>query len=263
MSVDTFDGRELEGFYNLVIDRVKDGWSQLYAAVIMTYVKMFIRWAWRNKILANLPRNLREMSIKIDRVRPKTMPIEELKGLLAGAKGRTKLFLLLMLNTGANQIDIAELKPCEVDWEKGRIIRKRTKTADKENVPIVNYKLWNETFSLLKEYGLQYGERLFLNDNGNPLVQIEIKEDGSPKRIDNIKSAYSRLCKRLKVPCSPLKLLRATSGSLLFNNGEFRDLYDLLLDHAPRGVGQKHYADPNDTILDKAIDWLAVQYGIK
>jgi integrase len=230
----------------------------------MTYAKMFIRWAWRKEILANLPRNLNELTIKIDPKRPETLDIEnEVKPLLLGANGRTKLFLMLMLNTGMTQIDISELKPEEVNWEEGRIIRKRTKTQHNENVPIVNYKIWDEAFSLLKEYGHKEGERVILNKNGTPLVKIDMKEDGTRKRIDAIRLAYSRLCLRLKVPCRPLKLLRNTSATLLYNKEEYRDLYDILLDHAPKGIGQKHYADAGKGILDKALAYLGQQYGIR
>ncbi len=269
VSVEQFNASHLDQFQKLLMANLENGkWSDSYCASLATYAKMFVRWLWESNIIQDLPRNIRKVGIKIETKKPKTFTIDEIKILLTGAKGRTKLFLLLMLNTGANQRDIAELKPSEVDWETGRIIRKRTKTHKRGNVPVVNYKLWKETFDLLKQFGKRNGERVLLNEDGNPLLSIGFKEldgkiDGTGKRIDNIKSAYDRLCNRLKIkPTKPLKTLRATSGSMLFNEGRFRGLEELLLDHAPMGVGQKHYDALSDSILDEAIDWLGVQFGV-
>jgi len=63
--------------------------------------------------------------------------------------GRTRLYILLMLNTGCTQVDISELKQSEVDWQRGRITRKRSKTAKHESAPVVEYPLWQETFVLI------------------------------------------------------------------------------------------------------------------
>ncbi|NTV80798.1 MAG: hypothetical protein HGA24_05170, partial [Candidatus Aminicenantes bacterium] len=56
-----------------------------------------------------------------------------------------------MLNCGMTQKDVSDLLVSEVDWDEGRIIRKRSKTADVENVPVVNYLLWPETIRLLRQ----------------------------------------------------------------------------------------------------------------
>ena len=74
--------------------------------------------------------------------------------MLAGCDGfsdKTKLYLLLMLNCGMYQNDIAELLDEEVNWKNGTITRARSKTRDR-NGPVVTYKLWPETFALLKKH---------------------------------------------------------------------------------------------------------------
>ena len=58
-----------------------------------------------------------------------TYPIQDIATILADDKTpeRTKLFILLMLNTGAFQVDIAHLLKSQVDLKQGRIERKRSK----------------------------------------------------------------------------------------------------------------------------------------
>ncbi len=64
-----------------------------------------------------------------------TFTAEEVRGLLAACDGfseRTKLYLLLMLNCGMYQNDIAELHADEVNWSKGTLTRARSKTRERQ-----------------------------------------------------------------------------------------------------------------------------------
>ncbi len=65
-----------------------------------------------------------------------------------------------MLNCEMYQGDLSDLKPSEVDWTNGTITRKRSKEKNQENAPVVTYKLWENTFALLKTYGSQQGDRV-------------------------------------------------------------------------------------------------------
>ena len=56
-----------------------------------------------------------------------------------------------MLNCGMYQNDIAELHRDEVNWTKGTLTRARSKTRERHG-PVVTYKLWPETFALLKKH---------------------------------------------------------------------------------------------------------------
>lgn len=53
--------------------------------------------------------------------------------------------MLLGLNCGYRQTDIASIHPREIDWKRGEISRKRTKTVKKKRTPTVTYKLWPRT----------------------------------------------------------------------------------------------------------------------
>ena len=54
-----------------------------------------------------------------------------------------------MLNCGMYQNDIAELRNEEVNWTRRHDHRRRSKTRER-NGPVVTYKLWPETFALLR-----------------------------------------------------------------------------------------------------------------
>ena len=90
-----------------------------------------------------------------------------------------------MLNCGMYQNDIAELKADEVNWKQGTLTRARSKTRER-NGPVVTYKLWPETFALLKKHRAE-GELALTTDEGNPLVKYWL-EDGktAPLRLDPI-----------------------------------------------------------------------------
>lgn len=255
----------------------------------MTTVKSFVRWLWQSNAIPTLPRILdgRSQMLRITRPRPGivTFEKEEIKALLADASDRTKLYILLMLNCGMTQKDISDLLASEVDWNEGRIIRKRSKTEEHENVPVVNYKLWPETFRLLQqERDAESEDRVLLNSSGGHLWSEEITKDGKYKKNDNVKNAFDRLrtVKQAKVSPKgrrkasamkkeramkstidkPLKSLKKTSASLLRDNAQFSSLEDLFLGHAPQKMSDKHYAKVPQNLLDQAVEWLGKEYGL-
>src|SRR5262249_39079581 len=158
-----------------------------------------------------------------------------------------KLALLLMANTGATQEDVSDLKDSEVDWLAGRIIRKRSKTAAHENVPVVNYRLWPVTFDLLKKYR-SGGERVLLTEQGEPYVRSRLREDGKLSKADGFASNYVHLKKKLKriMPTfnRPLKELRKLGASLLAAHPEYGRFQSYFLGHSPRTVADRHYVVP-------------------
>jgi integrase len=187
----------------------------------------------------------------------------EIHSLLKTASDRTRLYILLMLNCGMTQKDVSDLKVDEVDWEMGRINRKRSKTSNHDTVPTVNYLLWPETFHLLKqERSGEPAGRLLLNSNGSPLCAESINEDQKYRKTDNIKNAFDRLRKNVNIK-KPLKSLKKTSASLLRGDERFQGLDGLFLGHAPQSMSDKHYTLAPTKLLDRAISWLRRQYDIQ
>jgi len=157
--VGRINGAVMEAYHTSVMEKVGNGWSAEYAQSYMGVAKQFVRWLDHNEFIERLPRNLDSKDLRITRPQHKvrTFAVEEVKTLLAHAPERTRLFLLLMLNIGATQKDISDLRPDEVDWTKGRIVRKRSKTRNSGGVPTIEYPLWSETFDLLRKYGEREG----------------------------------------------------------------------------------------------------------
>jgi integrase len=155
------------------------------------------------------------------------------------------------------------LEQKEVDWSRGRILRKRSKAKKRKTCPVVNYKSWDETFRLLKQFRSNDATLVLLNERGKPLRSLTLKEDGKLRTNDSVRKALVALCKKLKIEQPPPKGFRKTSSTLVFNAKQFRGLDALFLGQSPKSVADIHYNAVGETILDEAIDYLAVQYGIK
>ena len=152
------------------------------------------------------------------------------------------------------QADISDLKPEEIDWATGTITRRRSKTQHHEQTPIVCYRLWRKTWTLLQQYGNRTGDHALLTKTGKSWVRDEIL-DGKRHRVDAIRSAY----RHLEIP-HPLKLFRKTGSTVL--NREYPDCVERYLGHVPRTVTDRSYVDPDQERFDKAIEWLGQQFGL-
>jgi integrase len=221
------------------------------------YARSFV-WALVEDGLITAPSNLG--SRKIGRFKGgvravPTMTVDEVRSVIEAAPGQLKLHLLLMANCGMTQIDISDLRLDQVDWMAGRIIRKRSKTDDHENVPTVNHKLWPLTITLLKEYRQPSGERALMTVSGRPWVRDYFKPDGKRSKVDSIKSNYVHIQKRLRID-KPMKLLRKTSATLI--EQQFSTLF---LGHSPRTIKDKHYTAPDQEGFDAAVLKLGQLYG--
>jgi integrase len=259
--VTQINGGILDDYRNVTVDQ----WKPVTAEERLRSVKAFVRWLWHIEAIPSLPRNLDGSTLAIPTPRPTivTFTIDEISTLLVAASSRTELYILLMLNCAFTQKDIADLDFSEVDWDAGRIIRQRSKTRDtSKNVPEVSYLLWPRTLHLLNLHrNPTESGRVLLNEDGCPLWQQEVKPDGKLKKIDNVYTAFYRLCKKTGIS-KPPKSLKKTSASLLRSNGKYSSIRRLFLGRAPRGVDDRHYAAAPQDLLDDAIRWLGQQYGI-
>lgn len=258
-------GKVLSDYHTELIDGIsEERWSSDYARDRISAVKGFVRWLYETDVLEDLPKilsNKRALMIGKRLAEPETYTIAEVKKLLAEATARTKLYLLLTLNCGMTQKDISDLKKVEVDWKRGTVTRKRSKTARHANVPTVTYPLWRETFRLLCQEKSELGERVLTNQAGGSLKVEELDGDGELRKIDNVASAFARLKRTTGIKKS-LKAFRKTSASLLRSNGRFSTLAELFLGHAPRTVADRHYTQTPKALLDEGILWLGKQYGV-
>ena len=230
-------------------------------------VKQFVRWAWEEELVA-LPRILqsREFTIALPERKIETFTDDEVKRILDASSDSTRLYILLMLNCGMTQGDVADLLQKEVDWNSGRVTRKRSKTRKNENVPEVSYPLWPATFDLLKAHRSEHPTLALTNRKGEPL-KVETLVNGKVKKIDNVRSAYNRVITKLAedkadpiVIDKPLKLFRKTAATKLGNHPEFGRFGQHFLGQAPATVADKFYIVPSRQQFDEAVTWLGGQF---
>jgi len=260
-SIDIIDEAKLEGFFNhLSLQVSAQKYSPNYAHTLMMTAKQFISRLVEMKLIP-LPGNIRSRRFRFNHSAPariETFTIEEVQAILNacdGFSGRTKLYILLALNCGMYQNDIAELHTDEVNWSKGILTRARSKTRER-NGPVVAYKLWPETFTLLKKYKAE-GELALTSEQGNALVKYWL-EDGVMRRYDLIHAGWVRLAEKLGLKKMRLgmKHLRKTSASLLGQHPQFKFYANHFLADSPRSVADRHYVVPNDAEFFLALDWL-------
>jgi integrase len=254
--VGSIDGQKLAGFYSWCLAR--EEWSLVYAKKIFGVAKMFIRWLAELDVIPPL-KNIDSRSFTF-KDGPKAVPTwttEEFKTVLAAASGQFRLHLLLMVNCGYTQSDIAELADDEVDWTAGRITRKRSKTRDQANVPVVSYPLWPATFELLKEY--RSGGPVVLLTRSGGSWRYTRQVNGKLVHCDNIASLFLKLKAKLPDFKKTLKELRKTAASLLEGHEVYGRFVSLFLGHSPRGVKERHYAAPAQALFDEAVLWLGQQ----
>ena len=240
-------------------------YSPSYAHSILHEAKLFANWLF-NFGYVDKPIYTKNITIAVGKTNNRTLDISVVKQLLTSADDELKLYILFGLNCGFTPIDISELKPSEVLWDKQRILRQRTKTEKEENCPFVNYRLWNETARLLRKFKSKDPNRVLLNCRGKPLKEQCFKSntDTKLKHNDTIGKAMKLLTKNIKVKATH-KQFRATSANLITNEKRFRgDFYrELFLGHSIKTVSEKSYYDADDDTLDDAIAFLGKCYGVE
>lgn len=262
--IDAIDEAKLEGFFNHLSMQVGTGkYSPSYAHTLMMTAKQLISRLAEMKLIP-LPGNIRSRRFRFNHSAPakiETFTPAEVRTLLAGCDGfsdKTKLYLLLMLNCGMYQNDIAELRTEEVNWKNGTITRARSKTRDRHG-PVVTYTLWPETLALLKKHRAK-GDLVLTTDEGNPLVRFWL-EDGKMRRYDVIQSAWTRLAEKLEMKKIRLgmKHLRKTSATILGQHPQYKFYANHFLADSPRNMADRHYVIPSDEEFFKALNWLREQ----
>jgi len=251
----------LVAYRGTLLERIAEGkLAPATSATYMTATKQFVRWLYERDRIDQLPRCLSGKALAITigpRSKIEVFGRDELTRLLTDTPEPLLLYLLLCLNCGMTQVDIAELRHDEVDLRKRTITRRRTKTKRTKSAPVVTYKLWPATYRLLRQYRSKHPQYVLVNRNGLPLVR-RVELNGKVQRIDNIRTAYRRWIRNVDVQ-QPIKALRATGASTLREHDGYGGFAPLYLGHAPTTVADRHYVRPPQDLFDEAITWLAGQ----
>ena len=241
----------VSSFHDLLMKKIGRGEiGRGYAQLVWVVFGRFIRHLWSERYLEDLPRNLKGLRIKGEAKTVVVFTLDEVKTILEGATGFPRLCVLLALNCGMYPADIGDLRQSEVGWKEMTITRKRTKEKNVKTAPVVCYRLWPETFSLLQEYRSKDKEYVFTTRNGNPIYSSRI-EDGKVRQSNGVRHILTKACECVS---KPPKLLRHTGASLL--EAEYPYLTDYYLGHAPETIKAKHYVAVSQEKFDEALAYL-------
>jgi integrase len=253
-------------------------------------VAQMIKWAWRQKLLNELPRNLEDPDLKWhNRTRSKprkeveVFTPEQLQTIFNSAFDTQRwcdlrIFMLLGLNCGFSPSEIGSLRWTDFVIQDSNIYieRRRPKTGVRGK-----WILWSETIYWMdKHFGKSWTNNLtndgvlFLTQVGNSLASSN--QTGSEdfvsynninvKRQTAIQRRWQRLCKSaLEDPNDYLsfKYLRKTGASFLANmdiNNSTR-VAQTYLSHSAASVADRHYLQHNFDNQNEAIIEMGVAFG--
>jgi integrase len=219
------------------------------------FFKRLVRYCWEARAI-DLPRNLDSRALRF-KVQPKAVrtwtPQEVRKVLKKLKKPQLRLYALLGLNCGMTNVDIGYLRKDQVDLAAGRLVRKRVKTQDHEQVPTVDYPLWPRTVALLKECWSDHEDFALASSDGTALYSSRFEGDKT-RKTDLLALAW----KRAKVTIT-LKAFRSISATLIEAHASYGRYKGHFLGHSPKSVADRHYAAPSKELFDEIICWLEEQ----
>ena len=245
--------------------------SKYTLAGVTSTVKALITWAWETDRIDTLPRNLAKFR-RVTTPDPVALVYtkSEVLDLYQHGSPTAKLCLLLALNGGYTQQDIADLRHDTIDWENGIIDACRGKIKKVAIVPR-RVKLWPSTLQRLRLHATDpsISDLVLLTRTGQPLTWRKLRDDGKAIRVDSIKLAFNRLQLKRKIKGRTFKHFRRTGADLVKNRyvavepgaKTNAQLFDMYLAHKPPKI-KLHY-DPGDwRELHKATDWLGETLGL-
>ncbi len=252
--IDAIDEELWAGLHRFLIGEMNRGrWTAVYAKKLHRSARTFIEHLASLKRIA-APENLHDkrMRFNIPTKEVEVFSLEETRSLVEAAREQVRLLILLALNCGMTQVDISDLRHQEVDWEAGRLRRKRSKTSHHKKAPEVEYLLWPETVELLKLLRSSDLDHVLVTKSGRPWV------DRKTRNTDSVRTEFDKLHARL-----PFKHLRKTAATILGGHPAFRAYAQYFLGHAPETVADVHYIRPSQEQFDLAISWLREQFAPK
>lgn len=277
--VSTIDGTTITNYYEWVLSH--PSWGHQRAKGIFNTGRQWIRWAFRQDDveLEQLPRNIDsrefvflthidETGVTKETRTDKLWTPRDFALVSSQVPVDFRLFLLLMLNCGFTNEDVAALLKSEIRLSEGRIVRQRGKTRRHAHPPVVSYKLWSTTIKLLEQQWSDHPTLALTNQRGNPLaVSKLVHENGETKEVvwTSIGRRFGQMKNaKAQLPNKQLMFLRKSGSTKIRSKREFMSLDSLYLGHSWATVADKHYnafdGQPYDP-LDEALRWLGEEFG--
>ena len=149
--VKEINGTTLRDYYKFLLTRSV---GNIRKRNLFNAAKQWIRWAWKQDDveLETLPKAMDDDDLKflthLNRDGEETevsenllFTPEEIIAMTSDLPLRWRCYVVLCLNCGFTQIDLANLRKDQMDLKEGRLVFKRTKTKRHKSPPKVNYKL--------------------------------------------------------------------------------------------------------------------------
>jgi integrase len=254
-------GHHCEGMVARRDDDPRKGWKAGYARALYTRSRNLMTWLWEQEAIPSLPRNIKR---NVNLTRPadeiRTYTNYELHEFFKAAQGQHKLHILLALNCGMYEVDIARLLRREIDLRDGRITRRRSKTRKLEHTPVVTYPLWPSTLAMLREHVCPDGDLALRTPEGNPWRATKLVGD---KWVEShsVANYHGELRRKLGLT-GPFKTFRKTSASKLGSDHRYDKLANHFLGEAPTSTADKHYVQTNTQRFAEAVLWLGREFDL-
>jgi integrase len=263
-------GAAIEDFYTALTAR--EEMSTKYAEDVFCTFRQMLNWCGDREIYAAPAVLLRKKKwtfskgTQLKAAKPKRPLLSaDIKRMLKVAKPEMQCFILLALNTGMTQQDLADLQPEEVDWKNGRLTRVRSKLKTNSTAQTINYVLWSATFTLLKRFGKKTGERVFVSRNGTAIKSEGFNDAGDYIKNDNLGQTFLRF-KKAHFPKlnATFKSFRST-GSGILQGTAYADMRVFYLGDSPRTVLDRSYSPGSSQFqarFDEAIKTLGQELNL-
>lgn len=179
--------------------------------------------------------------------RVETFSSPELAALYRHANSLQRAMMLLALNCGFANMELATLRRDEVNITQGFIKRERQKTGVEGQ-----WILWDETAEALRQQMSSHGSELaILDPRGNPLVYHV-----AHVRREYVRNTWRALLQRTakrasQAPTLPFKHLRKTGATLIRSIGGV-EVSELYLSHSEQGMS-RFYSRPDYEHLHSAL----------
>lgn len=237
------------------------GISDASARKRLQFLARFVNWLAEREAIEAIPKiiNRKFAAVKIAPPSPKFYTVEQVTTLVGDASPLLRACIMLALNTGATQVDVATLEHSHIS-KSGDLSRPRNKTGIDSA-----YVLWPETIAALREVQTKPKDSklVLLSESGKPLVRESFKDDGRVVKVDSINSMFKNLLKRTGMDGLGLafKHFRKTSANLLAQKYP-PHVTDKFLAHISNGM-RKHYAKEHMTDeYREALEYLRTAYNL-
>lgn len=235
---------------------------------VVTITRMPWAWAYDNAILDKPVRYGRDLKAPSEGVRREQrfgrgrqiFTAKEIRSMLDQANPMMRAAIMLGINGGYTQSELAKLVIPEVDLEDALVDHLRPKTKIVRTVPLLP-----ETVEALREYlavrtepRKEYGQILFVTSQGHAVHRSKINDKGNIYNRDSLLSAFTALKDRagIKLNRSGFGKLRATFRTVADAAGDANAARRIMGHDLGQGVETSYIREIERKRLDAVVEYV-------